>query len=37
MNKYQQYEAAKKALQAKNLSPAEYEKEIRKIINRLKI
>jgi hypothetical protein len=37
MNKYTLYEEEKRLLEAKNLSPEEYEKEIRKIAERLKI
>lgn len=37
MNKYQEYEAAKRALQEKNLPPKEYEKAIRELARRLKI
>jgi len=37
MTKYQQYEAAKRLLQSKNLSTQEYEKALREIARRLKI
>jgi hypothetical protein len=36
-NKYQQYEAAKRELQAKNLPQDEYEKAVREIARRLRI
>jgi hypothetical protein len=37
MNKYTLYEEEKRLLEAKNLSPEEYEKQIRKIAKKLKI
>lgn len=37
MTKYQQYEAEKRILQSKNLSPKEYEKAIRELVKRLRI
>lgn len=37
MTKQQQYEAAKRALQARNLTSQEYEKAIRELARRLKI
>lgn len=37
MSKYQQYEAAKQRLRDKNLSPAEYEKQIKKLIEAYQI
>jgi len=37
MNNYQQYEKEKQALIAKNLSPVEYEKQLKIIIDRLGI
>lgn len=35
MNKYQQYEAEKKKLQEQNLTPNEYEEEIKRIVEKL--
>lgn len=37
MNKHQQYESEKRALQKKNLTPKEYEKALRELARRLKI
>lgn len=37
MDKYAAYEAAKAALQAKNLSPKEYEQALRKLARRLRV
>ena len=37
MNKYQQYEAAKRALQSKGLTEREYEQELRKLARRLRL
>lgn len=37
MNKYQQYEAAKRALQSKGLTAKEYEKALRELTRRLKV
>ncbi len=37
MNKYQQYEAAKRALQSKGLTVKEYEKALLELARRLKI
>ena len=35
MDKYQQYELEKRELQDKKLTPAEYDAEIRKLVERL--
>ena len=37
MNKYRAYEAEKRRLNEKNLPPKEYEAELKKLIERLKI
>ena len=37
MNKHQRYEAAKRALLRKNLTPREYERAIRELARRLKL
>ena len=37
MNKYQQYESAKRAMQSKGLIAKEYEKALRELTRRLKV
>lgn len=37
MTKYEQYEMEKQILKVRNLSPDEYERELKKIIKRLRI
>lgn len=37
MTKYEQYEMEKQILKVRNLSPKEYERELKKIIERLRI
>lgn len=37
MDKYVEYERLKNELRRKNLSPEEYERELKKLVQRLKI